>query len=131
MVGADGFLQLGHRLTALPGIHRRQPFRFRAERRIGELFLLRFKLGTRRRDAIPSLNTLRYFCSALTLALLAGWSLIWSYHISDAWLRPLVDLAISCSTAKPSSRRPLWNRSWASVVCSCVFPGLLLIFSAG
>ena len=53
MVGADGFLQLRHRLTSLPGIHRCQPFGFRAERRIGELFLLRFKLGTRRRDAIP------------------------------------------------------------------------------
>ena len=52
MVGADGFLQLSHRLTPLPGIHRRQPFRFRAERRVSELFLLFFELGTRRRDAI-------------------------------------------------------------------------------
>ena len=61
MVGADGFLQLGHRLTALPGIHRREPFRFRAKRRIGELFLLRFKLGTRRSDAIPVAEYVQIF----------------------------------------------------------------------
>lgn len=47
MVGADGFLQLSHRLAPLPGIHRRQPFRFRAERQVSELFLLFFELRTR------------------------------------------------------------------------------------
>ena len=61
MVGADGFLQLRNRLTPLPGIHCRQTFRFRPEGGVCELFLLRFKLGSRRRDAIAVAENAQVF----------------------------------------------------------------------
>jgi hypothetical protein len=60
MIGADGILQCAIALPPCP-LHRRQPAGTRAKRRIGELFLLCFKLLARRYNVSPSLNTLRKF----------------------------------------------------------------------
>ena len=90
MVGTHGFLQFRDRFTALPGIHRGKPFGLRPECRIGELFLLRFKLGARRRDVIAVAEHAQVFLQCANAGA-AGWLI---FDLLIPHIRGLVTAAV-------------------------------------